>query len=183
LSSTSDIVLVSDSAAATPLAANAPRYRFIASPVDSKALYTVALARYDDNSTFLRPAATIQFVMVTDDNDIMPPRAFKEQMAALLQRPVIQHAGRRNLGSEDLDLQGRLDWRIRAAEESRGHSVPLPCEYPLADASNRSFDPEQVSIVYKASGEEEPFPKALTPDRCMDRLGWHYDSNRAAIRD
>lgn len=213
------MITASDPAAGSPLAANSERYRFIASPVDSRALYGVALARYNDYQPFLRSESTLQFVMVTDDNDRMPADTFKREMEARLGRPFIQHA----IASESVnglpciseaqlwnplcaapipaicaaaavgDAYNTLadqtagakmsicksDWTSVFAELKKAviEAIPLPCKYPLADASDRKFDVEQVSVAYAISGKDEEFPKALTRDRCIDRVGWYYDDN------
>lgn len=83
----------SDPAAGSPVASDASKYRFIPSAVDSGALFTVALLTFPQYEDFLRPSAVTQFVMITDDNDRVPPPAFKEQMEQLLGgRPFTQHA-------------------------------------------------------------------------------------------
>jgi hypothetical protein len=81
-----------DPAAGTPVG-SADNYRFIPSSVDSKALFSVALLAFPQYEDFLRPTASVQFVMITDDNDALPPPAFREQMKSLLGgRDFIQHA-------------------------------------------------------------------------------------------
>jgi hypothetical protein len=208
-----------DPAAGSSIAGDAERYKFIPSPVDSKALFTIAIARFNDYKDFLRPNAVTQFVMVTDDNDLIPPAAFKDEMEKLLGHSFIQHA----IASESVNglpciseaqlwnplcvapipavcaaaavgeayyslaeqTQGekmsicKADWTtvFEQLKKAVVEAVPLPCEYPLAEADDE-FNPEEVSIVYEGSDKkEQSFPKALTPDRCGDKLGWHYDDN------
>jgi len=82
-----------DPAAGSPLAGEKDKYRFIASEVDSGALFTVALARFPEYQDFLRPGSAVQFVMITDDQDRVAPPAFEEQMKELLGgRSFTQHA-------------------------------------------------------------------------------------------
>jgi len=82
-----------DPAAGNPLAMETDKYRFISSEVDSGALFAVALARFPEYQDFLRPGSAVQFVMITDDQDRVPPPTFAQQMKELLSgREFIQHA-------------------------------------------------------------------------------------------
>jgi hypothetical protein len=60
--------------------------------VDSKMLYTVAIASFGSYQEFLRTNAATHFVMVTDDDDIIPPAAFRSQMEAQLGHAFTLHA-------------------------------------------------------------------------------------------
>ena len=91
------VITLADPAANSPLASQTDKYRFISSEVDSQALFTVAIARFNDYKDFLRPNAATQFVMITDDNDIVQPADFKSQMDQLLGHGFTQHA----IASED----------------------------------------------------------------------------------
>lgn len=215
-----------DPAANSPLASQRDKYRFIASEVDSKALFTVALGRFNDYKDFLRPNAATQFVMITDDEDLVPPATFKSEMEQLLGHGFTQHA----IASEDAmgapcvnevaqmtnplcmfvipgvggipaicgaaaigkayyaladDTGGEKlsickgDWTdvFARLKEAVVEAVPLPCDYPL-DQVDEDYDPENVSLVYRSPDKKSSdFPKAMTPDRCADKAGWHYDDN------
>jgi hypothetical protein len=88
------VVVISrgDPAAGTALSSNADRYRFVPFNVDSKALFTIALSTFGTYQDFLRPNAATQFVMITDDQDRLPPATFKQEMEKLLGHPFTQHA-------------------------------------------------------------------------------------------
>jgi hypothetical protein len=59
-------------------------------------------------------------------------------------------------------------------------AVPLPCDYPLADASSDEFDADKVQVKYrKGSTPESQFPRATEQPQCGDRTGWYYDDNDA----
>src|SRR5690606_35289363 len=93
------VVMITANDPAAALGGGSGNYRFIRSEVDSQALFTTALTRFPDYQEFLRPDAVTQFVMVTDDDDAVPPDAFKQQMEELLGRPFTQHA----IASEDVN--------------------------------------------------------------------------------
>ncbi len=55
-------------------------------------------------------------------------------------------------------------------------AVPLPCDYPLADAKgDEPFDPLKVQIVYTNNGKDSEFPRANTREACADEDAWFYD--------
>jgi hypothetical protein len=81
-----------DPALGSPLASDQGRYRFLQSEVDSKMLFTVALTSFGNYEDFLRPNAATHFVMVTDDDDLVPPDAFRTQMEAQLGHTFTLHA-------------------------------------------------------------------------------------------
>ncbi|HEX5659159.1 MAG TPA: vWA domain-containing protein [Polyangiales bacterium] len=214
------VITGADPAAGTPVAGDTDKYRFIPSGVDSGALFTVALAQYGAYEDFLRPSATTMFVMVTDDEDFLPPAEFRSAMEAQLGHSFIQHA----IASEDVnglpciseaqawnplcatpipavcaaaaigrnyyqladDTGGvkqsicKADW-VPVFDELRAaviEAVPLPCSYPLANASTATLDPEKVQVVYTPSGgDDDEFPRANTQDACGTKNGWYYDNN------
>jgi hypothetical protein len=212
------VITADDPAAGTPVANDADRYRFIPSEVDSQVLFAVALAQFPAYQDFLRAGAATQFVMITDDQDQIPPAQFKSDMEGLLGHGFTQHA----IASEDVmglpciseaqlwnplcvapipsvcaaiaigkayyDLADitngeklsicKADWapvfeQLRAAVIE---AVPLPCSYPLADASNPTFDAEKVAVVYTPSGSDDTeFPRATGSEQCGDKNAWYYD--------
>jgi hypothetical protein len=216
------VITGDDPARNTPVAGDTDKYRFIQSEVDSQVLFSVALAQLPAYKDFLRPGATTMFVMITDDNDAVPPATFKSEMEAQLGHGFIQHA----IASEDVngfpctnesqmwnplcvgpipaicaaaaigktyyelaDMTGgvqlsicKADW-VPVFDQLRNaviEAVPLPCSYPLANASNDDFDPEKVQVVYTpAGGDDEEFPRANTQDACGSKNGWYYDDNGA----
>jgi hypothetical protein len=95
-SSTADtravMITLADPAAGTALAADAARYRFVPSIVESGMLYTVALSRFDSYKDFLRPGAATHFVMVTDDEDRIGGEMFRAQMEQQLGHAFVLHA-------------------------------------------------------------------------------------------
>lgn len=209
-----------DPAGMSDLAREKDKYMFIRSEVDSKALFTVALAQFPTYQSFLRSNAATQFVMVTDDEDAVPPAEFKRQMEALLGHPFTQHAiaspresggpcinelavgnplcipglpipaicGAAAVGENYYaladDTNGQKlsickgDWSTIFGELEKAviEAVPLPCDYPLSQASKDDFDRKKVNTVYTPeNGKATPFPKASSRDKCGDSLGWHYD--------
>jgi hypothetical protein len=212
-----------DPAAGTPLAQQPNKYRFISAGVDSGALFTVALGLFPAYEDFLRPSAATQFVMITDDNDAVPPPIFKDEMQKLLGgREFTQHA----IASEDVmglpciseaqlwnplctapipavcaataigttyysladDTGGqklsicKADWSgvFEELKVAVIAAVPLPCSYPLSEASTNKFDPDEVQVVYTpADGEDEQFPRADAFEKCGKKVGWYYDDPAA----
>jgi hypothetical protein len=58
-------------------------------------------------------------------------------------------------------------------------AVPLPCDYPLADAIGEDFDSDKVSVVYSREKGEDEFGRASDSSQCADKLGWYYDNPEA----
>jgi hypothetical protein len=219
------VITGDDPARGSPVAGDTERYRFIRSGVDSKALFTVALTQFNAYKDFLRPGAATQFVMITDDNDIIPPPTFESEMEKLLGHSFTQHAiasenvngqpcisetqkanplcsigftipavcGAASIGDAYYKLADstggeklsicKADWtdvfdRLRSAVIE---AVPLPCAYPLSQASSAEFDPQKVQVVYTPAdganaGEDQEFPKATSIDQCGSKVGWYYDN-------
>lgn len=74
----------------------------------------------------------------------------------------------------------KADW-VPVFDELRAaviEAVPLPCSYPLANATTTKLDPEKVQLVYTpAGGEDEEFPRVKAQDACATKNGWYYDTN------
>jgi hypothetical protein len=128
-----------DPAAGSPVANDANRYRFIQSEVDSGALYTVALATFPAYQDFLRPNAATQFVMITDDNDAMPPALFQQEMEKALGHSLTQHA----IASENVNGLPCIS-EAQVANPLCAFPIPAICAaaaigetyYSLADQTN-----------------------------------------------
>lgn len=128
-----------------------------------------------------------QHAIASEDVNGFP--CISEALASICPAPIPAVCGAMNIGKAYYSLadqtQGekmsicKADWSDVFAKLQTAviEAVPLPCSYALADTESEEFDPAQVSIVYELSDEEQSFPKALTPDRCGDELGWHYDDN------
>lgn len=139
------VITALDPAAGTPLASDSEHYRFIEATVDSKALFTTALLNYPAYQDFLRPNAPTQFVMVTDDDDAMPPDLFRQQMEAQLGHSFTQHA----VASESVNGE---PCQSAAAKANPICAFPIPvvcaaaavgaAYYALADLT----EGEQISI-------------------------------------
>jgi hypothetical protein len=93
------VITALDPAAGSDVALDSDRYRFIPAMVDSKQLFSTALARFPQYQDFLRSDASTQFVMITDDDDFMAPADFSEQMEQQLGHTFVQHA----IASEDVN--------------------------------------------------------------------------------
>ncbi|MFT3927860.1 MAG: hypothetical protein QM778_35360 [Myxococcales bacterium] len=73
----------------------------------------------------------------------------------------------------------KADWQPVFADLKNAviDAVPLPCDYPLADAKGDDpIDPQKVQIVYSNNGKDSEFPRAKTRDACADKEGWYYDN-------
>jgi hypothetical protein len=193
------VVMVTDS---DPASATVDRtkYRFVSSSVDSKVLYATAGATLPFYADSLRPNAVTHMVFISDDNDVFPGDAFRAAMEDTLGHPFTFHAivatpggscgglfgGGIGTNYTDLaDATGGMNLDICAEDYSQVFgelkkgivdAVPLPCDYPLADAQGSDFDPGKVQMVHTAEGGDPmQFPKATTRDECGDKPGWHYD--------
>lgn len=59
----------------------------------------------------------------------------------------------------------------------------LPCDYPIPQVGDITFDPALVAAVYATpDGDERELPKADTERRCGDALAWHYDDEARPTR-
>jgi hypothetical protein len=204
-------------AAGTSLETDKTRYRFVMANVDSKQLYNVTLATYPMYQDFMRPGAATQFVMITDDEDIVPFARFQQQMTTNLGHDFTQHAiaseskdgipcavpgsegnplcigpipvvctatavGAQYYSLADATMGEKISIcssdfttvfdRITSAVIA---AVPLPCDYPLADATSADFDPALVQVVYSIDKVDREFPKATAKNQCGDKVGWFYD--------
>jgi hypothetical protein len=55
-------------------------------------------------------------------------------------------------------------------------AVPLPCDFPLAEAKSNSFDPDKLSMVHSTgTGPDIEFAKASSVAQCAQQKAWHYD--------
>jgi hypothetical protein len=106
-----------DPAAGTALGGDGARYRFVASPVESRLLYSVALLTLPFYKDFLRPDAATHFVMVTDDEDRLSASEFRTEMERGLGHPFTLHA----IASED------AGGRPCASAACGGVWLPLVC--------------------------------------------------------
>lgn len=86
------MVAEDDVAAGTSLAADALHYRHVSTDVGSHDALEKLLESYPQYSTFLRPAAALHFVVVTDDESRMTAMDFRTQMEALAGKTFTAHA-------------------------------------------------------------------------------------------
>lgn len=76
-----------------PLGTDPEHYLFVDELVDSDQGFTDTVARYGDYAGFLRPAAALHFVIVSDDESTaMTDVEFLAAMGALAGRPFVVHA-------------------------------------------------------------------------------------------
>lgn len=111
------MVTGSNPAAGSALGMDITRYRFVASPVESHMLYTIALLTLPTYRDFLRPDAATHFVMVTDDQDLLSAAIFRTEMEKALGRKFTVHA----IASEE------VDGRPCASAACGGVWLPLVC--------------------------------------------------------
>jgi hypothetical protein len=192
------VVTEGDPASAT---VDRTKYRFVNARVDSKLLYTVAGATLPLYADSLRPNAVTHMIFISDDNDIFPGDAFKAAMEDQLGHPFTFHAivGTPQGGCGGLSFGGMIGTNYTSLAEATGgmnleictedysevfgqlkngivDAVPLPCDYPLAEAQGGSFDATKLQMVHTPEGgEPSQFPKASTREACGDKTGWHYD--------
>jgi hypothetical protein len=93
---------LADAALGTPLADDPSRYLFVPAPVDSSNALNVLLTQFADYSAFLRPEATLHFIVVSDDESFMPAEDFRTQMERTVGKKFVFHA----IASEDVNGLG-----------------------------------------------------------------------------
>jgi hypothetical protein len=93
------MLALNDVAAGTPLAADPAHYLFVPALVDSRNPLQVLIAQYPTYQSFLRKAAALHFVVVTDDDSLTPASDFAVRMEELAQKKFIFHA----IASEDVN--------------------------------------------------------------------------------
>ncbi|HET8932030.1 MAG TPA: hypothetical protein VFN67_01260 [Polyangiales bacterium] len=145
-----------DSAAGTPLASDPAHYLYLLSPVDSNNALRLLLDQYADYSPFLRPDATLHFVVVTDDESSMAADEFRSLMSRTAGKPFVFHA----IASEDVNGLGCAG----------ACGLPIVCGafrpgieyYKLADATggqkisictsdwSKVFEPLQKAVIESA---------------------------------
>jgi hypothetical protein len=81
-----------DIAAATPLAADPTHYQYVLAPVGSNDALQIMLDSYPAYSSFLRPNASLHFVVVTDDESWVTAADFQTQMEALAGKKFFFHS-------------------------------------------------------------------------------------------
>ena len=81
-----------DIAAATPLAMDPAHYQYVLAPVGSNDALQVMLDSYPAYSAFLRPEASLHFVVVTDDESWVAAADFQTQMEALAGKKFFFHS-------------------------------------------------------------------------------------------
>jgi len=88
------VVMVAEDnvAAGTSLAADAAHYQHVSTDVGSHDALSKLLESYPQYSSFLRPAAALHFVFVTDDESRMTAEDFRMQMEALAGKTFTAHA-------------------------------------------------------------------------------------------
>lgn len=88
-----------DLAANTKLGMDPAHYLFVPSAVGSNNALDLLLAQYDQYKAFLRPEASLNFVVVTDDNSFTAGADFKAQMEMVAGKKFMFHA----IASESVD--------------------------------------------------------------------------------
>jgi hypothetical protein len=88
-----------DVAATTPLGMDPAHYLFVPSVVDSHNALQLLIDQYGDYKAFLRPAATLHFIVVTDDESFMLADDFRTQMEQTAGKQFVFHA----IASEDVN--------------------------------------------------------------------------------
>jgi hypothetical protein len=88
-----------DVAATTPLGSDASHYLFVPALVDSHNALQLLIDQYAQYQPFLRPAAALHFIAVTDDESFLLAEEFKTQMEKTAGKPFMFHA----IASEDVN--------------------------------------------------------------------------------
>jgi hypothetical protein len=81
-----------DIAGPTPLGMDPARYLYVPALVGSNDALLQLLTLYPAYAMFLRPAAALHFVVVTDDESFLPAPDFKAQMEMVAGKPFMFHA-------------------------------------------------------------------------------------------
>jgi len=183
------IILTSvDLAFGTPLGDDAEHYLFLPTLVGSNDALIQLLAQYPNYKDFLRPQASTHFIVVTDDNSLLPAADFKTDMEATLGKSFTQHAiasestdggftllsaclGAFSPGTEYYALADSTggqaisictqDWSMvfGPLREAVIASAPLPCSFPIPPPPpGQNLDPSLVNVDYTSA------------DGAMDRL-------------
>ncbi|MDH5676117.1 MAG: hypothetical protein OEZ06_28600 [Myxococcales bacterium] len=91
------MVANTDIAMPTPLGGDSAHYRWVLANVDSHNALQVLLDTYPQYADFMRPDASLHFIVVTDDNAFTPHMQFKSQMEGLAGKEFYFHS----IASED----------------------------------------------------------------------------------
>lgn len=86
------MVAKDDVASGTSLGADATHYKHVSVNVGSHDALPKLIDSYAQYSSFLRPAATLHFVIVTDDESNMKASDFQTQMKALANKAFVVHS-------------------------------------------------------------------------------------------
>ncbi len=84
-----------------PLGDDSGRYRFVERAVGSNEPLEALIDQYWRYRDFLRPEASLHFVVVTDDDSALSAADFKQQMDRMVRKPYVVHA----VASPDVDGQ------------------------------------------------------------------------------
>ncbi len=88
-----------DVAATTPLGSDASHYSFVPALVDSHNALQLLIDQYPQYQAFLRPAAALHFIVVTDDESFVLAQDFQTQMEKTAGKKFMFHA----IASEDVN--------------------------------------------------------------------------------
>lgn len=152
-----------DVADQTALASDAEHYKFVPAAVDSHNALSLLLDQYPDYQAFLRPDASLHFIVVSDDESFLAADSFKTEMEAKAGKKFHFHA----IASESVD--GFACVGSCGIPLVCGGSAPGTQYYALADATGGEkisicvsdwsmvFGPLQSAVIASA-----PLPCAYT---------------------
>lgn len=145
-----------------PLGSDASRYLFVPRAVRSREPLEALVASLPDWRPFLRPAAALHFVAVTDDESSLPAEEFRSQMDAALDRPYTFHA------VASPDVSGQPCRSQTPSEECSLTERPQLCGAAAVGAQYmtlaRDLGGEQISICIDDWREVfGPLLEAVTP--------------------
>lgn len=86
------VMVTSTNIVPPPLGTDDQRYRFVQREVGSHEPLEALLDEFPRYRDFLRPEATLNFVIVTDDDSAISASEFERQMGRLVRRPYVVHA-------------------------------------------------------------------------------------------
>lgn len=93
------MLATTDAAASTPLGSDTARYRFVPALVDSHNALQLLLDQYPSFAPFLRPQASLHFIVISDDESFVLGEDFRAQMEQRAGKKFMFHA----IASEDVN--------------------------------------------------------------------------------